>query len=123
VAKAPIERVAAFGSHRGWRNLKLLSAANNSFKRDYHGEGEDGQQMPMLTVFHKGADGVIRMSWASELLFSPAEPGQDPRHVGTVEPMWTLLDFTPRGRPNTYEQIEPEYYRSEASPTAQEPTS
>src|SRR5262245_14068427 len=29
VAKAPIERVAAFATHRGWRNLKLLSAANN----------------------------------------------------------------------------------------------
>src|SRR5262245_3319919 len=26
VAKAPIERVAAFAAHRGWRNLKLLSA-------------------------------------------------------------------------------------------------
>jgi predicted dithiol-disulfide oxidoreductase (DUF899 family) len=31
VAKAPIERVAAFVTHRGWRNLKVLSAANNSF--------------------------------------------------------------------------------------------
>ncbi|WEX86588.1 DUF899 family protein [Sinorhizobium garamanticum] len=110
VAKAPIEQVAAFAAHRGWRNLKLLSAANNSFKRDYHGEDEDGQQVPILTVFHKGSDGVVRLSWASELLFSPAEPGQDPRHVGTVEPMWTLLDLTPGGRPNAYEQIERQYY-------------
>jgi predicted dithiol-disulfide oxidoreductase (DUF899 family) len=30
VAKAPIERVAAFAAHRGWRNLKLLSAANTA---------------------------------------------------------------------------------------------
>src|SRR5262249_19492554 len=106
VAKARIERVAAFARHRGWRNLKLLSAANNSFKRDYHGEDEEGQQMPILTVFHNGPDGVVRLSWASELLFLPTEPGQDPRHVGTVEPMWTLLDLTPSGRPNSYEQIE-----------------
>ncbi|WP_284735980.1 hypothetical protein [Dongia deserti] len=62
--------------------------------------------MPILTVFHKGADGVIRLSWASELLFAPAEPGQDPRHIGTVEPMWTLLDLTPGGRPHAYEQFE-----------------
>jgi predicted dithiol-disulfide oxidoreductase (DUF899 family) len=68
VAKAPIERVAAFASHRGWRYLKLLSAAQNSFKRDYHGEDENGQRVPILTVFHKGPDGVIRLSWASELL-------------------------------------------------------
>ena len=57
VAKAPIERVAAFAAHRGWRNLKLLSAANSSFKRDYHGEDDKGQQVPILTVFHKGPDG------------------------------------------------------------------
>lgn len=55
-----------------------------------------------------------RLSWASELLFSPTEPGQDPRHVGTVEPMWTLLDLTPGGRPDAYEQIEDEYYKTEA---------
>lgn len=106
VAKAPIEQVAAFAVHRGWRNLKLLSAANNSFKRDYHGEDAEGQQLPILTVFQKDSDRRIRLSWASEMLFSPSKPGQDPRHVGTVEPMWTLLDLTSRGRPNAEEQIE-----------------
>ncbi|MEI2298513.1 DUF899 family protein [Ensifer sp. MJa1] len=117
VAKAPIEHVAAFAAHRGWRHLKLLSAANNSFKRDYRGEAEDGQQVPILTVFHKGADGVIRLSWASELLFEPSDSGQDPRHVGTVEPMWTLLDLTPGGRPDTYEQLDSECYRKQGSET------
>ena len=106
VAKAPIERVTAFAANRGWRNLKLLSAAKNSFKRDYHGEDDEGQQVPMLTIFQKGRDGVIRLSWASEMLFSPTEPGQDPRHLGTVEPIWTLFDLTPGGRPDADEQIE-----------------
>src|SRR5215468_3352950 len=62
VAKAPIEGVAAFATHRGWRNLKLLSAANNSFKSDYHGEDDEGQQVPILTVFHKDSEGDIRLS-------------------------------------------------------------
>ena len=106
VAKAPIERVAAFAADRGWRHLKLLSAAGSSFKRDYHGEDEQGQQMPMITVFHKGDDGVIRLSWASELLFEPKETGQDPRHAGTVEPMWTLLDLTVSGRPERDERFD-----------------
>jgi predicted dithiol-disulfide oxidoreductase (DUF899 family) len=100
--------------------LKLLSAANNSFKRDYHGEDEEGQQVPILTVFHKGPDGVIRLSWASELLFMPTEPGQDPRHVGTVEPMWTLLDLTPGGRPDANEQIEYECCRTEVPANTQQ---
>ena len=105
VAKAPIERVAAFATDHGWHHLRLISAAGNTFKRDYHGEDEEGQQMPILTVFQKDSQGVIRLSWASELLFEPSDPGQDPRHCGTVEPMWTLLDLTPGGRPDAYEQF------------------
>ncbi len=115
VAQAPIERVATFAAYRGWRHLKLISAANNSFKRDYHGEDDEGQQVPIFTVFHKDADGVVRLSWASELLFLPTDAGQDPRHVGTVEPMWTLFDLTPGGRPDAYEQIENEFYGTEAA--------
>jgi predicted dithiol-disulfide oxidoreductase (DUF899 family) len=34
------------------------------------------------------------------------EPGQDMRHLGTVEPLWTLFDLTPNGRPMKDEQIE-----------------
>jgi predicted dithiol-disulfide oxidoreductase (DUF899 family) len=106
VAKAPIERVAAFARERGWQHIRLLSAAGNTFKRDYHGEDTEGQQTPILTVFKRWPDGAIRLHWASELLFEPAEPGQDPRHLGTVEPLWTLFDLTPGGRPRADEQID-----------------
>ncbi|HJZ76418.1 MAG TPA: hypothetical protein VKE51_32005, partial [Vicinamibacterales bacterium] len=51
-------------------------------------------------------DGVIRLHWASELIYAPSDPGQDPRHLGTVEPLWTLFDLTPAGRPGGDEQIE-----------------
>jgi predicted dithiol-disulfide oxidoreductase (DUF899 family) len=106
VAKAPIQRVAAFARERGWKHTRLLSAANNSFKRDYHGETADGQQAPIMTVFKRWPDGAIRLHWASELLYEPTETGQDPRHMGTVEPVWTLFDMTPGGRPAAEEQIE-----------------
>jgi hypothetical protein len=56
----------------------------------------------------------------SELLFMPTEPGQDPRHVGTVEPMWTLLDLTPGGRPDANEQIEYECCRTEVPANTQQ---
>ncbi len=36
--------------------------------------------------------------WGSELLYAPADPGQDPRHVGTIEPLWNLYGLTPAGR-------------------------
>ena len=106
VAKAPIERVTAFARDRGWKHIRLLSAANSSFKCDYHGEDANGQQVPILTVFKRWPDGTIRLHWASELLFEPADPDQDMRHMGTVEPLWTLFDLTPGGRPNAEEQIE-----------------
>jgi predicted dithiol-disulfide oxidoreductase (DUF899 family) len=103
VAKAPLERVLRFASERGWRQLRLLSSAGNTYNRDYHGESEEGHQRPMLNVFHR--DGPeIRHFWASELLYAPTETGQDPRHVGTLEPLWNLFDFTPEGRPSDFDE-------------------
>ena len=54
-----------------------------------------------MTVFKRWPDGAIRLHWASELLFEPTDPGQDMRHMGTVEPLSTLFDLTPGRRPNT----------------------
>ena len=59
-----------------------------------------------MTVFKRWPDGVIRLHWASELVHAPRDPGQDMRHIGTVEPLWTLFDLTPNGRPNQLEEFE-----------------
>ena len=105
VAKAPAERVLTFGRERGWRRLRLLSSAGSSYNRDYLAETADGTQRPMLNVFHR--DGTtIRHFWGSELLYAPVDPGEDPRHVGTIEPLWNLFDLTPEGRgTDWYEQF------------------
>jgi predicted dithiol-disulfide oxidoreductase (DUF899 family) len=105
VARAPIGRVTAFARDKGWKNTDLLSAAGNNFRRDYGGDGADGEPVPIMTVFKRDADGSIRLHWASELVFEPADPGQDMRHLGTVEPLWTLFDLTPEGRPVGLEQF------------------
>jgi predicted dithiol-disulfide oxidoreductase (DUF899 family) len=104
VAKAPIDRVAAFARDRGWKHLRLLSAASNTFKRDYHGEDADGSQMPNMSVFHRESNGEIRHTWSSELLYEPTDPGQDPRHNGTLEPLWNIFDLTPEGRPEDWDE-------------------
>ena len=103
VAKTAIENLAAFGRERGWRYLRLLSSSGNSFKRDYHGEAATGEQRPMLNVFQREG-GEIRHFWSSEMLFAPADAGQDPRHNGTLEPLWNLLDLTREGRPRDWEE-------------------
>jgi predicted dithiol-disulfide oxidoreductase (DUF899 family) len=105
VAKTTLPRLLAFADDRGWRHLRLLSSATNTFNRDYQAETPEGYQQPMLNVFHRDGD-TIRHFWGSELLYAPAEPGQDPRHVGTIEPVWNLFDLTPEGRgPDWDEQL------------------
>jgi predicted dithiol-disulfide oxidoreductase (DUF899 family) len=95
--KAPIERLLAFARERGWRHLRLLCSAGNSYNRDYLAETEDGEQQPMLNVFRRDGE-TIRHFWGSELFYAPFDPGQGPRHVGTIEPIWNLYDLTPGGR-------------------------
>jgi predicted dithiol-disulfide oxidoreductase (DUF899 family) len=97
IAKTPIARLAAFSKDRGWKHFRLLSSAGNDFKRHYGAEDHNGQQQPMTNVFQRTPEGM-RHFWSCELLYAPAEPGQDPRHMGTVEPLWGLQDFTPEGR-------------------------
>lgn len=104
VAKAPLQRILTFARERGWRRLRFLSSEPNTYNRDYGAETPDGVQRPMLTVFAR-TDGAIRHFWSSELFYAPSDPGQDPRHVGTLEPLWNLLDLTPEGRPDWYEQL------------------
>jgi predicted dithiol-disulfide oxidoreductase (DUF899 family) len=103
VAKAPLPRLVAFGEERGWRRLRLLSSAANTYNRDYHAETAEGAQRPMLTVFHRDGNS-IRHFWSSELFYAPSDPGQDPRHVGTLEPVWNLFDLTPEGRPPDWDE-------------------
>jgi predicted dithiol-disulfide oxidoreductase (DUF899 family) len=103
VAKAPAEQLLAFGSERDWRHLRLLSSHANRYNRDYHAETAEGHQRPMLNVFHRDGD-TIRHFWGSELFYAPTEPGQDPRHVGTLESSWNLFDLTREGRDATWDE-------------------
>jgi predicted dithiol-disulfide oxidoreductase (DUF899 family) len=103
VARAPVPRLVAFGEERGWRRLRLLSSAANTYNRDYHAETAEGAQRPMLTVFHRDGNS-IRHFWSSELFYAPSDPGQDPRHVGTLEPVWNLFDLTREGRPPDWDE-------------------
>jgi predicted dithiol-disulfide oxidoreductase (DUF899 family) len=103
VAKAPLPRLLAFADDRGWRRLRLLSSAASTFNRDYLAETDAGHQRPMLNVFHRDGE-TIRHFWGSELFYAPTEGAQDPRHVGTLEPLWNLFDLTREGRPTDWDE-------------------
>jgi predicted dithiol-disulfide oxidoreductase (DUF899 family) len=97
VAKSPIGRIREFARERGWRNLRLLSSAGTTYNADYHAESPDGDQWPALNVFVR-RDGRIHHFYNTELLYAATRPGQEPRHVDSIWPLWHLFDQTPEGR-------------------------
>ena len=119
VAKSPLPRLLALARARGWRTLPLLSTHGNSYDRDYFGDSsalpaallkqqkfKAGEQwdMPMLNVFQRHGK-VISHFWGSELLYVPAEPGQEYRHNDALDSLWNMLDLTPAGRGDFHPQL------------------
>jgi len=97
IGRSPIARIREHARQRGWSNLRLLSSAGNDYNRDYFAESPDGDQFPALNVFVR-RNGAIRHFWGAELFFVASEPGQNPRHVDSIWPLWNVLDLTPQGR-------------------------
>ncbi|MGI9367314.1 MAG: DUF899 family protein [Ruegeria sp.] len=95
VAESPVDRLQALKTRMGWENLPLYSALGTSYQRDYLAETDDGNQLPILNVFQKKADGIHHF-WGSEMFFEPSD--WHPRHVDAAWPLWNLLDLTPAGR-------------------------
>jgi predicted dithiol-disulfide oxidoreductase (DUF899 family) len=96
-AAAPIEQFREHGERRGWRDVRLLSAAGSTYSRDYGAEDENGNQWPLATVFVRRGDNIHHF-WSSELWLASRDEGQDPRHVDFMWPMWAVFDRTPEGR-------------------------
>ncbi len=95
VARSPIERLIDFKKERGWQHLKLYSDPEGDYTRAYV-SAEDAD-IPALNVFTR-RDGTIRHFWSGEMGGKTADPGQDPRGAPDIDPLWTILDFTPEGR-------------------------
>ena len=74
----------------------LLVVANHVQPRLQRRVGRGGQ-LPIAHVFTR-ADGRIHHRWSSELFAAPRDPGQHPRHVDYMWPIWKVLDVTPDGR-------------------------
>jgi predicted dithiol-disulfide oxidoreductase (DUF899 family) len=76
---------------------QMEKPAGTTYNRDYHGEAEDGRQIPALNVFVRRGD-KIHHFYNSGLLYAPSPEGQEPRHVDPIWPLWNPFDFTPDGR-------------------------
>lgn len=73
VAKAPIGKVRQWAADRGWRHLRLLSSAGNTYSADYFAEGPDGGLLdrPLCRgVLHRGRTDRHQVTVVAELLES-----------------------------------------------------
>ncbi len=83
----------AYARERGWRNLRVVSAASSSLKLELAFENEAGEQFPGVSVYERAEDGTLRHFYSSRA-FGP-EGG---RMMDLLSPVWNYFDLTPEGR-------------------------
>lgn len=89
-----IESFTQYATGRGWHQLRFASAAGSDLKQQLGFEGDDGSQLPGVSVFVREADGSIRHFYSQSALM-----GDDKgRGMDLLSPVWSYLDLTPDGR-------------------------
>ncbi|MBV8354680.1 MAG: DUF899 family protein [Candidatus Eremiobacteraeota bacterium] len=91
-SRAPFERLQAWGAHRDWRRLRLLSDDGPSFARDVDAEDAQGDPDSTVVVFAKDGDRVRHVYTAHPML------DDRERGIDLLCPTWHLFDLTPGGR-------------------------
>src|SRR5205085_12596105 len=88
---------------RGWDKLRLLSAANSTFKYDLGSEDREGHQDSTISVFTRDASGALRHFYSAHPWLAP-----DIRERGIDEltPIWNFMDLTPQGRGTFYATLD-----------------
>jgi hypothetical protein len=57
----------------------------------------DNADVPGFSIFTR-RNRTVRHFYSSEMSSEMADPGQDPRGAPDLDPLWSLLDWTPKGR-------------------------
>jgi predicted dithiol-disulfide oxidoreductase (DUF899 family) len=88
--------------NRGWRNLRLLSCGNSTFKYDLRSEDAEGRQDSTISVFTRDRDGTLRHSYSAHPWM--AEDIKE-RGIDLLTPVYNVLDLTPQGRGDWYAKL------------------
>jgi predicted dithiol-disulfide oxidoreductase (DUF899 family) len=102
VAAADLPSLRAYARARGWDKLRLLSAADSTFKYDLGSEDREGWQDSTVSVFTRDAHGTIRHFYSAHPRMA-ADIQQ--RGIDLLAPMWHFLDLTPQGRGDWYASL------------------
>ena len=88
---------AAFGDYarsRGWRHVRVVSAADSELKRRLGFETPDGAQLPGVSVFVRRPDGTLVHTYSQCAMYGEAGG----RGMDLLSPVWNFFDLTPDGR-------------------------
>jgi predicted dithiol-disulfide oxidoreductase (DUF899 family) len=102
VAAADVPTLRAYARERGWDRLRLLSAGNSTFKRDFGSENPDGGQDSTISVFTRDAAGTVRHFYTAHPWLAP---DIRERGIDLLAPIWHFLDLTPQGRGDWYTSL------------------
>lgn len=102
-AAADPAMLRAHARSRGWRNLRLLSCGDSTFKYDLGSEDAEGNQDSAISVFTADPDGAVRHFYSAHPRLAD---DIDQRGIDLLNPVWHLLDLTPGGRGNWYAELE-----------------
>jgi predicted dithiol-disulfide oxidoreductase (DUF899 family) len=94
-ARSPIERLREFKTQRGFVNLPIFSDTSGGYTCTYV-SAEDAD-VPGFSVFTR-RNGSICHFYSAEMSGEMSDPGQDPRGAPDLDPLWSMLDWTPEGR-------------------------
>ena len=103
VAAADLATLRAHARARGWNNLRLLSAADNTFKFDFRSEDAEGRQDSALSVFAFDTAGSLRHVYTTHPWL---DDDMNERGIDLSQPVYQLLDLTPKGRGNWYASLD-----------------
>lgn len=103
VAAADTPSLRTHARARGWKKLRLLSAASSTFKLDLGSEDCEGNQDSTISVFSRTPDGGLHHFYSAHPRM--ASDIQE-RGIDLLTPIWSMLDLTPQGRGDWYTKLE-----------------
>ena len=103
VAAADLPALRAHARRRGWNNLRLLSAGENTFKYDLGSEDRDGNQDSTISVFTRDAAGTLRHFYSAHPWMAT---DTRERGIDLLTPVYNMLDLTPQGRGDWYASLD-----------------
>jgi predicted dithiol-disulfide oxidoreductase (DUF899 family) len=92
-----------YARSRGWRNLRLLSCGDSTFKYDLDSEDAQGNQDSTVSVFTKDDGGAVRHVYSTHPRMAD---DIDERGIDLLCPVWHIMDLTPQGRGDWYTSLE-----------------